>query len=191
MSHMLGVWNPDITEAGINGYYVALEDLSDEEMVSATKHALKTCRHMPRPEALRAFVRGRKEEQAETAWFQFLRVFQKHGASVSIECPDPVTAAALRHMGGLSTLARRNSEDFARFAKRDFIAAWMHCHDAIEKGELTIGADAQTLAGRLGRHAPKVCLPGRKQPTALQAGEQRSSHAIQPGKRGVRRALTG
>ncbi len=80
-------------------YFVALRDLSLEEVQAGVVAALRACKFCPKPAELRELVLGTGEDQALLAWNDVLKS-QPLGAWKHVDFADKIINATIRHLGG-------------------------------------------------------------------------------------------
>ena len=83
-------FNEPMSEARLEGYFIALEDLDVANLEHAVRSLLRTARFFPRPAEIRESLNGSMEDRAALAWADFLN------GSVT----DPIGRAAIDGMGG-------------------------------------------------------------------------------------------
>lgn len=181
MDVLMGVFRCPLAVTALNGYYEVLKGLTGSEMEAVTQVALDRCERMPPPARLLGYIRGYPDHMAERQWFSFLDLFRRHGASCSMACEDPRTAMALRSLGGLTGLGRRNAQDFNQWGKRDFISAWKAAYDDLQTGKRSLGSGGQVLLGTLGHQSRTVGLPAAKEPPAKELAS-RTNRSYLPGR---------
>lgn len=109
MMQMLGeTFNRQLSSGMLDGYWMALEDLSIDEIKDAARKAAAECRFMPVPAELRALVRAPKNVAADVvqAWQAVRKAIDKHDYLVASIDFGPLVNAVIRNLGGWDTFCR-------------------------------------------------------------------------------------
>jgi len=104
---LAATFNREIGSAGIEGYWIALQTLSEAELASATKRALAECKFMPSPAELLALAGRRHPDasaQAVLAWSAVRKAIDVHDYLVATIDFGPLVNAVIRNLGGWDTL---------------------------------------------------------------------------------------
>ena len=109
-----------LSKEATRGYWIALCDLSIEQLLFATTEAIKTATYFPKPAELRKLAGASIESQIIAAWEQLNQALNSFGSVHGIIFEDQRLAATVRAMGGLRTLARQTDQDFATFGWHRF-----------------------------------------------------------------------
>lgn len=107
--NMLGeTFNRPMTAGLLEGYWLAVEDLSEEELRKATRAALASSKFMPAPAELRAFARPPRNPNVDVvqAWQAVRRAIDKHDYLVASIDFGPLVNAVIRNLGGWDTFCR-------------------------------------------------------------------------------------
>src|SRR5262245_13750199 len=73
------VFHEALSDVRLEGYWKALDDLSINEIRSASRHAARTCKFFPKPAELREALMGTPEDSGEIAWMRFLHAVREVG----------------------------------------------------------------------------------------------------------------
>lgn len=97
-----------VTPPLIEGYWLVLEHLSEQEMAVAMKQALATCKFMPTPSELLALVRPPRNPNADVvnAWQVVRKAIDQHDYLVASIDFGPLVNAVIRNLGGWDTMCR-------------------------------------------------------------------------------------
>ena len=97
-----------ISEPLIEGYWIALRDLTDEELAVATKRALSECTFMPVPAELLGLAGRARSLDADVAqaWQTVRGAIDKHDYIVASIDFGQLVNAVIRNLGGWDTLCR-------------------------------------------------------------------------------------
>lgn len=108
-------------EAMLEGYWIALSDLTLEAVRMAVARAIRECEHFPRGKELRE-LGGELGPQgrAVLAWMAASKAVKKIGAYQSVDFDDPVINATIRAMGGWERFIEVSPEDFDKWTRKDF-----------------------------------------------------------------------
>lgn len=116
-----------------HGYRLGLAGLSIEAIERGAALALQRCKFMPTPAELRELTGSGGtsfESMAERAWQQCSEAVRRLGPEKSVNFADGATNAAVRLLGGWSRLCGLSREEFDKWARKDFIAAYVRlCRD--------------------------------------------------------------
>lgn len=110
-----------LTEAAMDGYWIALKDLSHERLSQATRRALSECRFMPSPAELRDFAGdGLKalEAACAEAWGIVRRVMDTCDSYESVDF-GPLVNAVLHNLGGWKELCEKTIPELV-WVRKDF-----------------------------------------------------------------------
>jgi hypothetical protein len=159
--NMLGeTFNRQMTDGLLEGYWMALEDLSPEDMKAATKRALASCKFMPSPSELLAFAgKGQRDlaHEAAIAWDGVRRAVDKIDYTVSFIDFGPHVNAVIRQLGGWDALCTAKLTDLDVWKRKEFERLY------IAFAGKTIGREGHSLEGpKDGRVYPaqSVAIPG-------------------------------
>jgi len=114
-------FNRPMTEGLLEGYWMALQDLSTEEMQAAGKRALQECKFMPAPSELLAFVgRGPRDFAFETAkaWEAVVWAMNRYDYTDSVDF-GPLVNAVIRNLGGWVYLCNQKLPELV-WRRKDF-----------------------------------------------------------------------
>lgn len=137
-------FNREMIDAGIEGYWIALQCLTDEELAVATKRSLAECKFMPAPaELLTLAGRGHSiDADAAEAWEAVRRAVDEHDYTASVDF-GPLVNAVVRNLGGWDRLCRLDLEALNVWARKEFeriYAAFSPKDPASLNGEPHVGA---------------------------------------------------
>lgn len=109
-------------------YEVGLAGLSDEQ-VDAAANAVLTGGYefMPPPGQLRALALTNGiglDAQADRAWSVLCRAIDQFGSGRSVNFRDALINATVRFLGGWEFICQRPVEEFEKWTKKDFCAAY-------------------------------------------------------------------
>lgn len=151
-------FNRKPTTATFKAYEVGLSDVSDEQLNTAANAVLAdTAEFMPTPGQLRALALTRGvgyESRADAAWMLLCKAIQKFGGGRSVNFRDGVVNAVVRFLGGWEFVCQRPIEEFEKWTKRDFLAAYtrfMQYGCPPQTTGYLIGSNEKANAGWIGR----------------------------------------
>lgn len=107
--NMLGeTFNRPMTAGLLEGYWLAVEDLTEGELRTATRAALATSKFMPAPAELRAYARPPRNPNVDVvqAWQAVRRAIDKHDYLVASIDFGPLVNAVIRNLGGWDAFCR-------------------------------------------------------------------------------------
>lgn len=108
------------SEALLEGYWMALEDLEIGAVRAAVRSAIRSCERMPTGSELRRLTGEMTSDmRAVHAWGAVQRAIASKGAYVSVDFDDPVVNATVRNLGGWQKLCA-TSTDEAKWVRKDF-----------------------------------------------------------------------
>ena len=101
-------FNRPATDGLLEGYWLALSDLSEEQLKAACAKALATSKFMPAPAELLAFVRPRMDvtTAAVVAWQAVRKAIDEHDYLVASIDFGPLVNATIRNLGGWDTMCK-------------------------------------------------------------------------------------
>ena len=95
------VFSEALSATRIHAYFIALEDLPLEQLVTAMRTAQGHLRFFPKPVELRELVHGSPDERAEMAWTRVRQAFMHGlGGYRPIDFGEPILHATVDAMGG-------------------------------------------------------------------------------------------
>lgn len=97
-----------LSPPAVEGYWIALQDLTEEEFKRATGMALVNCKFMPAPSELLSFVRKAVDPGAAAmlAWQEVRKAIDKYDYLVASIDFGSLVNAVIRNLGGWDTLCR-------------------------------------------------------------------------------------
>jgi hypothetical protein len=109
-----------LTPPAVEGFNIALGDLTETELAAATKRALLECKFMPAPSEFRAFARPPRDLARETAlaWEAVRRAMDAHDYTASVDF-GPLVNAVVRNLGGWQALCAASVPDLV-WRRKDF-----------------------------------------------------------------------
>lgn len=122
---MLEAYGQEATKARLLGYWLGLQDLDLETLQRAVSGAVRACKALPTPAALRELAgEASAEGQAIQAWGDVLRAIRL-GPYKHIDFEDRRCNAAIRMLGGWPTfLDRFRDSESEKWARLDFLKAY-------------------------------------------------------------------
>lgn len=108
MTMLAETFGRSLTDAMLDGYWLVLEDLPEEELRGAARKVLATQKFMPSPAELLAVARPPRNPNADVvqAWQVVRRAIDKHDYLVATIDFGPLVNAVIRNLGGWDTLCR-------------------------------------------------------------------------------------
>lgn len=110
-----------LTDPMLDGYWLALEELTEAELKSAVRVAVTTQKFMPSPAELLAFA-GHGKIQASAiaeAWEAVRTAIDCHDYTASVDF-GPLVNAVVRNLGGWDRLCRLDLEALNVWARKEF-----------------------------------------------------------------------
>src|SRR5690349_19358502 len=97
-----------LSAPAVEGYWLALSDLTEDDFKAAMKRALAECKFMPSPSELLAFVRKKPDPAAGAmlAWQAVRKAIDVYDWNVGTIDFGPLVNATIRNLGGWDTLCR-------------------------------------------------------------------------------------
>jgi hypothetical protein len=150
----------DVTEALLEGYWMALDDLELNSVGAGAKRALRECRFMPTANELRSLSgEVRAEHRSVLAWDAFEAAVVRHGGYVSVDFDDPVINATVRNLGGWKRCCEMPADEFDTFLRKDF--------ERVYSALFASGVPADRAAPLLGIHDAECTKSGFQAPKAI------------------------
>lgn len=136
---LASTFNRTLPAAGIEGYWLTLQGLGEDELANATKRALAECRFMPAPAELLALAaRGRSlTADMAVAWQAVRRAINVHDYTDSVDF-GPLVNAVVRNLGGWLRLCALGREDLDVWARKEFERIYTAF---VEKDPATLNGD--------------------------------------------------
>lgn len=99
-------FNRPLTSGLLEGYWMALEDLTEDEIKAAARRAIVTSKFMPAPSELLAFGRPRANPAVSViqAWQAVRKAIDVYDWNVGSIDFGPLVNAVIRNLGGWDTL---------------------------------------------------------------------------------------
>jgi hypothetical protein len=180
MAVLAASFNRELPGPAIEGYWLALQDLSEAELAAATKRALAECRFMPAPVELLALAGRARSLVADTAqaWEAVRTAMDRHDYTASVDF-GPLVNAVVRNIGGWDALCRASLPDLV-WRRKDFERVY----------EAFASKPADQLNGEYHRGALKgppvrIAIGGKLPPKQIEA----ATDVVALNARGVVRAL--
>lgn len=118
-------FNRESSAALTRGYWLALEDLTIEEVEEAAARALKVSRFLSTPVELRELAgRSSNADAALTAWDTFSHTVATVGAYKHVDFSDGVINATVRSLGGWPKVCAISVEEFDKWLRKDFLTVY-------------------------------------------------------------------
>lgn len=106
-----------VDDDNINAWFVALGDLSQEDLAVAVTRALRECKSFVTPPQVRAFVVSTSsltdEQRAEWAWNMVRDAMRKVGSYATVDFSDRLANAAIRMLGSWPELCDTEPDKMA------------------------------------------------------------------------------
>ena len=120
MTVLCEVYNRKQTEPLMEGYYMVLRGMTDDEFRSATVSIManRTYQAMPKPAEILEFVRPDLDAIATLAVIDIESAVSRHGIYSSVSFEDPVVNSIVDHLGGWIAVCGMSISDW-KFAKKD------------------------------------------------------------------------
>lgn len=131
-----------LEDAALEGFWMVLGDLTDDEFAVATKRAMTECKFMPAPSELLTLAGRGHDAGAAEAWEAVRRAVDVHDYTASVDF-GPLVNAVVRNLGGWDRLCRLDLEALNVWARKEFervYAAFSPKDPASLNGEPHIGA---------------------------------------------------
>jgi hypothetical protein len=111
----------EATESRQLGFWMGLNDLDIDAVEKAVVRAVSECDRMPTVKTLRE-LRGETTtaQRAIIAWAAVQKAARSIGSYRSVNFDDPVANATIRNLGGWERLCSLDSEEFEKWARKDF-----------------------------------------------------------------------
>lgn len=156
----------------IDGYWLALEDLTEDEFRAVAKRALRESKFMPTPAELLAFAgkAGPKvaSARAAEAWEAVRRAMDQHDYTTSVDF-GPLVNAVVANLGGWQELCAKSIPDLV-WVRKDFdrvYEAFSEKDPASLHGEPLRGAFAGPVVRvPIGGVTPPLALPAQRSEVA-------------------------
>lgn len=148
---MAATFSVPVTDALLDGYWMALEDVAIEAVARGARAALRGATYMPRPAEIRE-LSGELSLAALTvqAWAAVRKAAASVGAYESVDF-GPVVNAAIRLMGGWQRFCTEENNDFVRKDFERTVAALSQSGVGDEQGKHLVGL--HEMSNRAGNYA--------------------------------------
>lgn len=161
----------EFTDAALLGYWIALNDLTLEQIQQACYSAMRCSKHIPKPAELREFVLGTPEDAAELAWSDVLRAVPL-GAYKHVDFSDKLINACVRNLGGWPNfLSRFDGADGEKWLRIEFTKCYRIFAGSGVTGEMCQAlpgmAQVSVQGGVVGEPIPKRIACTRTEPPKL------------------------
>lgn len=117
-------FDKELSQPAKDAYWIALEDLSIDEVEIAGQYALRQCRFFPKPAELRELVQGTSDDAAMKAWTELLHAFLKAGYWTSVLFEDGALATAIEYAFGTWVICSEQlhtlSDEMLRAKQKEF-----------------------------------------------------------------------
>lgn len=111
----------EVTEALLEGYWMALDDLPLAAVRDAACKAMRQCQHMPRGVELRQLAgEVSAETRAVKAWGEVMQKIAGSGSWMSPGFADPTITATVRNLGGWQHLCSLSKDELEKWVRKDF-----------------------------------------------------------------------
>lgn len=126
MNVLAETFNRSLTEGTLEGYWMAMSDLSESEMSAAAGRAVREIKFMPAPSELRSFVREARDlaAEAEIAWDAVRSAIDEIDWTVSEINFGPVVNACVRQLGGWDALLTAKLSELNVWKKKEFLRVY-------------------------------------------------------------------
>lgn len=150
----------EVSEALLEGYWLALDDLTLAAVGLSVKRAMRECTFMPTAHELRGLSgEVRIEHRSILAWDAFESAVRLHGGYASVDFDDPIINATVRNLGGWERCCDLSAEEFDKFLRKDF--------ERVYAALFASGVPADRAGPLLGIHARESAKFGFDGPKAL------------------------
>lgn len=122
MNALCGMFRVEPSEPFLDGYWMALQDVSIDDVRAAVVKAARTCQFMPPAAELRKLAGAGAEQASIDAWNGVVNAIRKFGAYESVDF-GPTVNAAVRAVGGWRRLCTADSAELHAFIRREFAQA--------------------------------------------------------------------
>lgn len=113
------------TNATYLGYEMALDDLPIDRIEVAARKAMRSCKFMPSGSELRELAGELSAtDRPRLAWGEFEAAVVRVGGYKSPTFADPLINAVVRHLGGWIRVCELPAEEFDKWLRKDFEAAY-------------------------------------------------------------------
>lgn len=105
-------------------YWMALEDIDIEQVQAGIAKTMRSCRFMPKPVEIREASLGSTDTAALLAWDAVAKAAASVGGYTSVQFEDPVATAAVRQLGGWAEICSKNTAEFHKWTRQEFLRAY-------------------------------------------------------------------
>lgn len=116
---LCGTFRVEATEALLDGYWLALEDVEAGAVKAAVGRALRTCERMPAPADLRKLIGESGAVAAMDAWDAVVRAIRSLGSHRTVDF-GLVVNATVRNLGGWRQICMTDSDELHSFVRKRF-----------------------------------------------------------------------
>lgn len=181
------VFGREVDATLIRAYSAFLGDLPIDRIRHAVNQAARTKKFMPSVTELRELAGcASAESRAISAWSIVSDAAGRLGSYVSVDFEDGVINAVIRSMGGWPYLLTRTGDDFEKWARQEFIKAYVAIESVVKPEECKPVCGLTTEEGKRPRLVkvdyvrddPRLialCAQRRKEQSRLEAVKEKKS----------------
>lgn len=152
-----------LLDGGLEGYRLALRDLTDDQLARAVGRALRESKFMPSPSELRDLAGAGTKANALVAWDAVRAAMRKYGYTTSVDL-GPLVNAVVRNMGGWRRLDDMATAELDVWGKKEFERVYALL--ATQDPERLNGAP---LAGAFGGEPVRIAISGQMPQRQIEA----------------------
>jgi hypothetical protein len=147
------MYRSPLSDDGLRMYVAALSDLTAEEVAIACARLATTSKFRPSPAEVREAAGVKpisSEHRAALAFEAVMPAISRYGHWKSPDFDDPLINATIRHLGGWQRVCDLDVEEFEKWYRKDFIAAYAMLCDVGTRRDQTApllgGLEAENIA---------------------------------------------
>lgn len=126
----------ECSDAALLGYWIALKDMTLDQVQQACYHAMKTSRFVPKPAELREAIFGKEDDRALMAWGDVQKAIPL-GAYRHIDFGDKLINAVVRNLGGWPNFVGRLTDAEAeKWLRIEFLKCYANLYASGVNGEM-------------------------------------------------------
>lgn len=154
---LLAPFGRAVDAVGLDGWWLALQDLSIAQVDDAAVSLLRESRYPPTPADIRSAANVTIASQASAAWAMVIDAIRKYGSTYAPHFADTRAAEAARRMGGWPHLCSLSADELHSFRAKDFKDIYATLHAAPpDNGPMPGGMRVAMIADAQGHMPAKI-----------------------------------
>ncbi len=120
-------WRQRITDTTIDSYFIGLEGIPIEQVMTGVHKAIQNCKFMPSCAELRDMCGVMSlEHRADMAWNALCKAVKKHGYYDTVDFDDKAINACIRSRGGWMAIYDLTEDEFDVWFRKEFLRQYQN-----------------------------------------------------------------